>query len=215
MVLRHIFCLIRQIYLKQGNPMKLNKFNKLLAALSFFACTSLSAAPLVIDVAGIQSYGEIDDPGNTVLTYNVGANSTITSVGFNVNITAFRPSFLAEIGVLIEASDQTGSFRLFPDEGTQSWGTGDYTDFHDLVDLGLSFDVGSDGILRLEFFDDFNDFVGSDGQWNFGTITFGIETVDVEQPGEVPEPSTTLLMGAGLATLGYASRRRRAGKRVA
>lgn len=196
--------------------MKLIKFTKLLAGLSFFACASLSAAPLVVNVAGIQSYGEIDDPGNTVLTFDVGANSTITSVAFDVNITAFFPSYLEEIGVLVEASDQSGSFRIFPDGETLSSGTGSYADFYDLVDLGLSFDVGSDGILRLEFFEGFDDFLGADGQWNFGTITFGIETVDVEEPGEVPEPSTTLLMGAGLAMLGYAGRRRRAaGKRAA
>jgi len=190
--------------------MKSTKFTKLLAGLSFFACTSLSAAPLVVDVTGIQSFGKIDNPGNTVLTFDVGANSTVTSVALDVNITAFSPSFLSEIGVLVEASDQTGSFRIFPADETSSPGTGSYTDFSDLVELGLSFDVGSDGILRLEFFDDFDDFVGADGQWNFGTITFGIETVDVEEPGEVPEPSTTLLMGAGLAMLGYAGRRRRA-----
>lgn len=196
--------------------MKSIKFSKLLASLSFFACASLSAAPMTLDVnvAGIQSYGEVDDPQNAVLNFNVGANSLITSVTFDVNITAFFPSYLSEIGLLFEASDTNGSLSLFPADD-QSSGTGAYAGFFDLADIdGVDrrFNVGSDGILRLQFFDDFNDLDGADGQWNFGTITFGYDTVDVEEPGEVPEPATTLLMGAGLAMLGYTARRRTAGK---
>lgn len=201
--------------------MKSIKFSKLLASLSFFACASLSAAPMTLDVnvAGIQSHGEIDDSQNTVLNLNVGANSLITSVRFDVDITAFFPSYLSEIGLLFEASDLTGSLSLFPGGDDESSGTGAYEGFYDLADIeGVDrrFNVGSDGILRLQFFEGFDDFDGADGQWNFGTITFGFDTVDVEEPGEVPEPATTLLMGAGLAMLGYAGRRRRtAGKAAA
>ncbi|MDT1883849.1 PEP-CTERM sorting domain-containing protein, partial [Acinetobacter baumannii] len=78
-------------------------------------------------------------------------------------------------------------------------GTGSYSDFFDLVALGLDFSVGVDGILRLEFFEEgFDDIPGADGIWNFGTLTFGVEPA----AAEVPEPSTTLLLGAGLAMLG-------------
>lgn len=194
--------------------MKSIKLSKLLASLSFFVCASLSAAPMTlsVDVAGIQSHGEIDDPQNTVLNFNVGANSLITSVTFDVDITAFFPSYLSEIGLLFEASDLTGSLSLFPGGDDDSSGTRAYAGFYDLADIegeDRRFNVGSDGILRLQFFDGFDDFDGADGQWNFGTITFGIDTVDIEEPGEVPEPATTLLMGAGLAMLGYTARRRR------
>lgn len=194
--------------------MKSSKFSKLLAGLSFFVCASLSAAPITVDVdvAGVQSYGELDDSQNTVLDIDVGANSLITSVAFDVNITAFLPSYLSEIGVLFEASDFTGGLSLFPSE-VDDWGTGTYSGVFDLANIdgeNRRFNVGSDGILRLQFFEDFDDILGAaDGIWNFGTITFGVETVDVEEPGEVPEPATTLLMGAGLAMLGYTARRRR------
>ena len=53
-----------------------------------------------------------------------------------------------------------------------------------------------------------------DGQWDFGTITFNVEPAAGEEPGEVPEPATGLLLGAGLALMGYA-KRRRSGARAA
>ena len=51
--------------------------------------------------------------------------------------------------------------------------------------------------------------------WNSGTITFGITEVVAPPDVEVPEPASTLLIGAGLAIMGYASRRRRQGAKAA
>jgi hypothetical protein len=187
--------------------MLLSSVNKMLVGLSFFVCTSLFATPLVIDVAGIQSNGQIGDPGNTVLNFNVGANAAITSIGYSVNVTAFTPSWLAEIGLAFTDSDGTGvSFN--PGFEDQHPGTATYTGFAELAPVGLSFNVGSDGILRLEFFEDVNDLTGADGQWNFGNIVFNVEGGNVPG-GDVPEPASALLIGAGLAMMGYAGRRRR------
>lgn len=193
--------------------MKLSVVRKFIASLSLLACTSLSAAPLVVDVTGIESYGEVNDDRNRVLTFNVGANSIITSLDYSVGLTAFDPSYLLEIAVVIETSAgfQGPGTTLVPGVFDDFSGSAIYTNSIDLVAIGESFAVGADGILRLEFVERFNDdFLDPDGIWDFGTLTFGIETVDVEEPGEVPEPATTLLMGAGLAVLGYAGRRRRA-----
>ena len=192
-------------------------FKKLLAGLSFFACASLSAAPMTVDLNlnGVDSVGLFDDPGNTTLYLNVGANSTITSVSFDVELTAFSPSSLSEFALILGDAKFNESVFIEELSPLNSPGTISYTDFLDLAGGEYSFQVGADGLLRVEFYETFDDFLGPDGQWN-GTITFGVETVDVEQPGEVPEPSTTLLMSAGLAVLGYAGRRRRAaGKRTA
>lgn len=185
--------------------MKFAYAKQLIAGLSLLACSSLFAAPLTVDVSGIQSHAGLRGGQNTVLTYDIGANSTITSVSYSVNLTAFSPSWLSEIGLAFTDSNVLDGVLLRPGVGVTNAGTGTYSDVVDLVAQGLSFAVGSDGILRLEFYESFDDFAGADGIWNFGTITFGIDTVE----SEVPEPASGLLLGAGLAMLGYAKRRRR------
>jgi hypothetical protein len=184
--------------------MSLSSLNKLLVSLSFFACTSLYAAPITIDVAGVQSYGEIGDPGNTVLTFDVGANATVTSIDYSFNLTAIDPSWLAEIGLAFTNSKGTEGVNFNPGTGDIFPGTDTYTGSAILSDFGLSFKVGNDGILRLEFYEDYDDFGGPDGTWNFGSITFGIEPEAVA----VPEPSTALLLGAGMMLIGYGRRQR-------
>jgi len=166
--------------------MSLASLNKLLVSLSLFACSS------------------------------VFADSIITSVSFSANLTAFSPSWLSELTLSFENADQTDGVFFNPGFNDDNPGTATYNGFADLVDLDLSFAVGADGILRLEFFEGFDDFDGPDGIWNFGTITFGVETVGGEvPPGEVPEPATGLLLGAGLGMMGYASRRRQAARKAA
>jgi hypothetical protein len=194
--------------------MSLRSLRKLLVSLSLLACTSVFAAPLVVNVAGMESYGEYGDGGNTVMTYNVGANVTITGISFDVNVTAFSPSWLSELSLAFEDSSQLNGIFFNPAFLDDSPGTGSYSDSADLVDLGLSFQVGADGLLRLEFFEGYDDFEGADGIWNFGTITFMTDAVD-GPGGEVPEPATGMLMGAGLALIGYTARRRKAARLAA
>jgi hypothetical protein len=64
----------------------------LLVGLSFFACTSLFAAPLVVDVTGVQSNGEFGDPDNTVLTFT-DAPGTASYAG-SADLTALPVSLL-------------------------------------------------------------------------------------------------------------------------
>jgi hypothetical protein len=188
--------------------MSVRSFSKFLASLSMFACTSLFAAPLVVDVTGIKSFGEFGDANNTVLTYNVGANATITSVSLAVNLTAFSPSWLYDFGLAMSDSAVFDGAILYPSED-QFAGTRSYTQFYDMVAAGLSFNVGADGILRLEFFEDFDDLAGVDGVWNFGTITIGVDGGIVVPPtNPVPEPASVLLLASGLVALGYTRRRR-------
>lgn len=196
--------------------MFLRSLNRLLVGLSFFACASAFAAPFTFNVAGVQSFGELGDPENQIYEINVGANATIVSVTYNVNLTTASPGWLSDFGLAFTNAAFTDGVILNPGFGDNGPGTATYADTVDLIAEGLSFSVDADGILRLEFYEDFDDFAGVDGIWNFGTITFNTDADVPTVPGtDVPEPATGMLMGAGLALMGYTARRRRRGDNAA
>jgi len=180
---------------------------KLLAGFSLLACTSAFAGPLTVELNGIDSVGARLSGLNTVMTFNVGANAHVTSLSYDVNLTAYSPSWLSEMGVAYTNSDSTAGALTRPGFENLISGTSNYARLVDLVLLGLDFQVGADGILRLEFFEDFNDSrVSPDGRWNSGTLVFEID--GYQAPGEVPEPASALLLAGGVAAMGYARRRR-------
>ena len=191
--------------------MSLRSLKALLVSLSLAASTSVFAVPLVVDLTGINSVGEIGDPGNSVYTFDIGANSLITGISYNFNVTAYNPSWLSELALTMTNSKQTEGVDFHPGIGLDFSGTQSFSGTADLVPLGLDFYVGNDGILRLELFEDFDDSrVNPDGRWNFGTITF--DYTPQADPTDVPEPATALLLGGGAMLMGLAGRRRRAAK---
>lgn len=95
-----------------------------------------------------------------------------------------------------------------PGLGDDFPGYASYSGFADLTQLGLAFEVGVDGILRMEFFEDYDDFFADwDGFYDLGYITIGFDTANVD-PSPVPEPASILLLAAGLATMRYSGHRR-------
>lgn len=75
-----------------------------------------------------------------------------------------------------------------------------------LYDNRPDFHVGSDGLLRVEFYEiRLKDFPSSqpDGRWVSGDLSFGVTSA-------VPEPRTGALMLAGLLGLGFLTNRARA-----
>lgn len=185
--------------------MLLSKLQKLLVGLSFLCCTSVFAVPLTVDVAGVPSIGLFGDVNNVVFSFDVGADKTVIGISYDVSLTAFDPSFLSEISLAVTNSSASSGVFLTPGFGNDLSGTGTFAGLLDVAAAGLTFSVGTDGILRLEFFDAFDDpEVFPDGRWNFGTVTFSFA-----DDNDVPEPASGLLIGAGLAGIGYATRRRR------
>lgn len=195
--------------------MLLKSFSKLLVGLSFLASASAFAVPttVTVNLTDIPSYGTLGDPDNFVGFVDLGANSTITSIGFNLDLTAFSPSYLSELRVAFERSDFLNGVYFTPGLGDAFPGSASYSGFADLLALGLDFQLADDGLLRVEFFESFDDyFFDVDGVWN-GSFTFGVDTA--EAPAEVPEPASALLLAAGLATMRYAGRRRAAHNTIA
>jgi hypothetical protein len=158
-----------------------------------------AASTLVVDVAGIQSFSEFGEAGNVVRTFNIGAFATVTSVDWNLNLTAYDPSWLSELKVSF------AGLTFTPGVGDNDPGTASYSGTIDLVDAGFAFQVGADGLLTLEFHEGFDDSgVDPDGIWNSGSLSFGVTAA-------VPEPSTYGLMALGLiGVVGVARRRKNA-----
>jgi hypothetical protein len=170
------------------------------------------AATLVVNVAGAQSYSAFGDIRNTVQTFNIGALSRITAIAFDVTITAFDPSWLSEAALAFTGSDTDDDGVFFtPGSDDATPGTASYAGSTTLTGQGLDFAVGTDGILRLEYFDSFDDAsVSPDAQWIGGTLTFTYDEVTAA----VPEPATWMMMFAGFAMVGGAARYRRRTTRV-
>lgn len=159
----------------------------------------------VVDVAGFVSYGAEGDPGNVVLSIDVGANTQVTGIGWDVSVTAYSPSWLSELTVSFLDSTQSAGVYLSVGVGDTFGGSAAYSSggVVDLIGLGLAFNVGADGVLRLEFHESFDDdTVIPDGLWESGALTI--------QTAAIPEPGTYGLMALGLLAVGAAARRRAA-----
>ena len=170
-----------------------------------------TAAPIIgqrtdflINVTGINSVAAAGTAGNTVLSFNVGAGSTVTGIGWDVNNTAFTPSWLSEMVVRFGNTDGSGGVNLTVGNGDTFAGTAAYNSggLLDLIGLGLSFTANADGLVRFEFYESFNDpEVALDGIWNSGALTLQVVAI--------PEPATYALMALGLFAVGAAARRRK------
>jgi hypothetical protein len=160
---------------------------------------------LVVPVAGILSMEEYGDPLNTVLSFGLPANADIIGIGWQTMQTANAPSFLSEMVVSFETSSAL-ELTLTPGIGDNFAGTASYSSggIVNLVGSGFDFELNADGVLRMEFFETFNDFIGGpDGRWDAGTISIRYQF----ESTEVSEPATLVL--AAIALLGVAARSRR------
>jgi hypothetical protein len=171
------------------------------------------------DLPEVASWNAAGDAANFVLETNIGAGSTLISVGWNVFIEAFTPSWRQDIGLqLSDSAVGATAVWLNPGAGVASAGTGTYASAPvDLGTAGLAFPVLADGVLRLEFFESYDDGAAfQDGVWHSGSVTIGYTTAAGAAGtlslniGAVPEPGTYGLMALGLFGVLLAARRRAA-----
>lgn len=156
---------------------------------------------LTVDVAGIADMDERGAESNVVRELFVGEGAFIESLRWDISLTSRDPSYLSEMQVTF--SDTAGNGVTFtPGGGDDFEGTGSYAGFQDLRELGQHFQLGDDGLLRLEFHDAYKDlaFDEPEGIWNSGTLTFAVSTV--------PEPQSVALLLVGLLSMRGAAKRR-------
>jgi len=157
-------------------------------------------------VSDIESWDLLGDLDNAVFALDVGGGqqATMHGIGWDTTQRALGASWLSEMGAYFDdniAPDGTGLF-LTPGFADSFPGTGSYSSggIVDLSDNGIADIVLANGVLRLEFFESFDDVSGAvDGLWLEGSSF----TLDMTI---IPAPSALALLGlGGLVT----SRRRR------
>ncbi len=168
------------------------------------ALAPAATSTVVIDVTGRRSFDGRGAAINDLVDLNIGAGAEVIGIGWDVTLTGIDPSYQSEIAVGFGSSVQ-GFVNLRPGIAATSPGTGAFSSggVLDLIAPGLNFSVGDDGVLRLEFFETFDDAAGElDGTWDSGTITLQLAAV-------VPEPTTYGMMALGLLGVAAAARRSR------
>lgn len=162
-----------------------------------------------INIGGTDSWDPEGSPNNTILTFDIAALAgeasgtplEMTGLGWDVFQSTVGPSWGSEM--VVSFGDNVGGLPgLYltpsgtgaPITGTENNSSGGILD---LTDNSIPNVVLPDGVLRLEFFDSYDDYPGGvDGHWEAGS------TLDIAYK-VVPAPSALGLLGiAGVGALG-------------
>lgn len=128
------------------------------------AASCAAAQSLNVNITGTTSVDMLGAPGNSVLHVALPPSSIVNGLGWNVNLTAFSPSWRSEM--CINFSDSLGGQAYTFRPAAPGDGPGSAAYASPVIPIpGIT--VGLDGILRLEFHELFDDFPGAaDGVWS-------------------------------------------------
>ncbi len=129
-----------------------------------------------LSMAGITSVDALDDADNIVIDLNIGAGNALTGLSWDVGLATVGASWLSEPVILF--SDSTGStdpegifltVGIGDDApGDSEYSSGGVISFSSIPLPDIT--VGADGILRLQFFEDFDDGPGVDANWRDAVV---------------------------------------------
>lgn len=178
------------------------------AALGLAATAALAEGEqFTVDLTGVESWDAVGSANNTVLLVDVaaalgyasGTGMSMTGIGWDVSITPQGASWASEARMYFDDNIAPDGYGLFlsPFGGTNYPETS-YSPVIKLADYAIPDIELADGILRIEFYESFDDVAGEiDGIWG-GSITI--------QAQVIPAPAAAAVFGlAGLV----GSRRRR------
>ncbi|MEE8524765.1 MAG: hypothetical protein V3T72_12595 [Thermoanaerobaculia bacterium] len=167
---------------------------------------------LTVDISGVEVWGPLGDPDNTILTACLGEGAFLTGIGWDVILTTNGTSWLSEAVTYFDASDQDGSGLFLiacapnPMPGTMTCDSGGILD---LTDNGIpNIEILDDGLLYMEFFDSFDDFPGApdavyeDGSfYDLAVLNFSCNLLDIPTLDSAGLIALALLLAAGGALL--------------
>ena len=164
------------------------------------------------DVSGIDSVDGLGSAGNTVIAFDLaaalgfasGTPLTMNGIGWTdltqtAGLDSGGASWLSEMTIYFDDNVAPDLSGLFLSPGVGNDAPGEITTSEPGIKLA-DFDIPDielpDGILRMEFFESFDDEPGVEGLWKSGTLNIQV----------VPTPGAAALLGLGGLAL---TRRRR------
>lgn len=157
------------------------------------------------DISGAESWDGYGEATNEVREIDVaaliglpsGTAVTFNGIGWDVTIDTVGESWLSEATMYFDDNidpDGTGLF-LTPGVGDDEAGTGTYSSggLIDLSDNGIDNVELPNGLLRLEFYESYDDVTGEVDANYLATSTLNLDIV--------PEPTSLALLGLGTLAL--------------
>jgi hypothetical protein len=170
------------------------------AGLATLCISTAQAETALINVVGAFSYDVEGSASNTRMSVSLAPGAHVTAVGWAVSLTANSPGWLTEMKVSLLDSTGTVGINLTPGYADNFSGTASYSSGGavDLTGGGSDFYVGANGLLNVQYFEDYNDLTGADGTWNSGLLTVEYSVSSVPEPASWALWSGGLLIGLGL-----------------